>query len=97
MIFAPNASVSAAPTKPPIIDSLKVHKTPSIKTKVEASAGTSPTPVGILPPEKLADWGIPTGVVSYRLVDPNNKTETSIDGKGRKALTSRWNMGPVSV
>jgi hypothetical protein len=74
-----------------------VHKATSKKARVGPSAGTTPTPAGILPPEKLAGWRVLTDVVSYRLVDPNNKTETTIDGNGLKALTSRWNMVPVSV
>jgi hypothetical protein len=52
---------------------------------------------GISPPKKLAGWRVPTGVVSWLLVDPNNKVETISDGNGLKALTWWYNMGSVSV
>jgi hypothetical protein len=56
-----------------------------------------PLPGGYSPTGETGCWRGPTGVVSYRLVDPNNKTETTIDGNGLKALTSRCNMVPASV
>jgi hypothetical protein len=61
------------------------------------SAATPPTPAGIFPPEKLAGWRVLPSVVSSLLVDPNNKTETIIDGSGLKPLTSRCNMVPASA
>jgi hypothetical protein len=62
------------------------------------SAATPPTPQrGIFPPQKLAGWRIRPSVVSFPQVDPNNKTETIIDGSGFKPLTSRCNMVPASA